>query len=84
MKIDEHDSLEKYCPKLGHALTFQYCRCESNKLPCSRIADCWQEKLPVREFLDSNYSLEEKKFIFRPAKNKLLSLFEIIQKSQAK
>ena len=82
VKIDENDAWEKYCPKLGHTLTFHYCRRESILLPCSRIIDCWKEKLKIKEFLDNHFSFEDKKNIFKPAKTKILSLFELIQNAR--
>jgi len=81
---EEFDSEEIYCRKLGHHLGFSYCRRERGGLPCPRILECWARRLPVREFLKSNYSPEELAPIGRPAPGKastLISLIEAARKS---
>ena len=69
---------------LGHVLTFHYCRTMKEGLPCGRILDCWFEVMPVQQFIEKNYSEEERKIIFDPPKQKMISLLEIIEKAQKK
>ncbi|MEJ2053437.1 MAG: hypothetical protein P8X42_05910 [Calditrichaceae bacterium] len=71
-----------YCRKLGHHLKFNYCRQESEELPCSRIKKCWQYKLPVDNYLKNNFSEEALQKTFAPPVPKLTSLLELIQKAQ--
>ena len=80
--MDKYDSEEVYCRKLGHHLTFQYCRTVNRQLPCHKIADCWFEQLPIREFLEQHYTAEEIEQILTPPQDKMSSLIELIQKAQ--
>lgn len=80
--IDENDKQEGYCKMLGHFLTFDYCRSANEKLPCSKVLDCWFQQFPVEKFIKENYSAEEQKKIFMPKKPKILSLTEILEKAQ--
>lgn len=80
---DQFDKEELYCRKLGHHLKFEYCRTEHDGLPCSKIRDCWFEKIPIDEYLMQNFSPEEIAHVFQPPKPKITSIFEIIQKAQA-
>ena len=50
-----YDSEEFYCPKLGHHLTFSYCRSERVDLPCARIAACCSGRIPVLAYLSEHY-----------------------------
>ena len=40
--------------------------------------------MPVEQFIEENYSEEEKKTIFEPPKQKMISLVEILEKTQKK
>lgn len=77
------DSKPIYCRKLGHYLQFKYCRCENNGLPCARIKRCWQEVFPIDEFLVSQFSAIEIKYIFEPPPAKITSIVELIRQAQA-
>jgi hypothetical protein len=72
------DEKKIYCRKLGHHLHFAYCRDVNGSLPCSKILDCWYTSISVQEWLDNNYSAEEKQKIFAPSPEKLSSILEII------
>ncbi len=79
---EEFDSEEIYCRKLGHHLGFSYCRRERGGLPCPRILECWNRRVPVREFLEANYSPEELAPIGRPAPGKTSTLISLIEKAR--
>ena len=50
--LNEHDQdVLPRCPRLGHELTFGYCRQETRGKPCRLILDCWWERFDVRAFL---------------------------------
>ena len=83
MSIEAFDKEELYCRKLGHHLTFDYCRKEHNGLPCPKIRDCWFEKMDIDDFLSKNYEAKDIAYLFEPPKPKITSLFEIIQKAQS-
>lgn len=76
---DKYDQVEFYCPKLGHHLTFKYCRSENLGIPCARIAKCCSDKIPVEDFINTNYSLDERKQIFVRPEPKMNSILSIIQ-----
>jgi hypothetical protein len=71
------------CPRLGHHITFSYCRVENRGLPCFRIIDCWYEHFMVEDFLRSELKPEEWEKVFnRPMKPKILSLVELIEEAK--
>lgn len=80
--MNQYDKERIYCRKLGHWLSFSYCRQENNGLPCRKIADCWFEKIPIERFLKENYKEEEISYIFKPSKQKLTSLIELIEQAK--
>lgn len=82
--IEKYDEKEGYCRMLGHFIPFRYCRTMNERLPCRTILDCWFARLPIREFIEDNYSQEEQQRIFTPPKPKLVSLAEIVENAQKK
>jgi hypothetical protein len=49
--LKEHDQdVLPRCPRLGHELTFGYCRQESRGKPCRLILDCWWERFDAQQF----------------------------------
>ncbi len=83
MDKNHFDNVELYCRKLGHLLTFSYCRTEHSGQLCTKIRDCWFEKIPIDEYLNANYSKEEISRLFKNPKPKIVTLFELIQRAQA-
>jgi len=77
---DKYDQIELYCPKLGHHLTFTYCRSENLGLPCSRVIKCCSGKIPIQKFLDSNYSGSEIQKIYVGPETKINSILDIVQR----
>jgi len=76
------DTEQIYCRRLGHFLSFKYCRAEKQGLPCAKIIDCWQDKIPIQDFINENYSKEETAYLFEPPPPKITSLLEIIKRAQ--
>ena len=81
---EKYDTEEFYCPKLGHHLTFKYCRTENLGIPCSRIVRCCSGKIPVQNFLYTQYSDAEIKQIFQIKGSKINAILDIIQKVNIK
>jgi hypothetical protein len=85
--LDEHDEdVLPRCPRLGHELSFRYCRQETRGKPCRLILDCWWERFDVRAFLQANLQAEtmiqvESASAASPP-SKMLSLVEIIQQAK--
>jgi len=80
MMKEKYDSVEFYCPKLGHHLSFKYCRTENLGLPCSRLMKCCNDKIPIQDFLSGQYSGEEIQQIFKNPAPKINSILDIIQR----
>jgi len=78
----KYDKEKIYCRRLGHWLTFNYCRQENGDLPCRKIMDCWFERLPIEEFLKENYEEEQTSYLFSSSKPKISSLIEIIEQAK--
>jgi hypothetical protein len=71
------------CPRLGHQITFSYCRVENRRLPCSKIVNCWYEHFMVEDFLREELKPEEWEEVFhRPVKPKIVSLVELIEEAK--
>ncbi len=77
-----HDSREIYCRRLGHYLTFEYCRAESGPRPCRKILDCWYDKIPIGEYLRENYSPGEIAGIAGPPPAKAATLVDLIERAR--
>jgi hypothetical protein len=80
--IEENDTREGYCRMLGHRLKFRYCRSVNERLPCSRIMDCWFEAFPVREFIQRNYNEGEVGRFLAPAQPKIVSILELAERAR--
>jgi hypothetical protein len=77
------DDTQIRCPRLGHQISFSYCRFENRGLPCTKTLDCWHEHFPVEECLGSELSAEEWDRVFtRPPKPKMISLLEMIEEAK--
>ncbi len=80
---DKYDVFEKRCPMLGHAITFKYCRTLNTNSPCRKIMDCWFEQIPIRQYLEDNFSEETIQNMLQPPKPKITSLLEMIEQARA-
>ena len=85
--LNEHDQdVLPRCPRLGHELTFGYCRQEAGRNPCRLILDCWWERFDVRSFLQAHLPKEAMVQVERagaaPPPSKVLSLVEMIRQAK--
>ena len=85
--LNEHDQdVHPRCPRLGHELTFGYCRQETHGKPCRLILSCWWERFDVRSFLQANLPEEAMAQVERantaPPPSKVLSLLEMVQQAK--
>jgi hypothetical protein len=77
------DDYKIRCPRLGHQISFAYCRSENMGLPCLKTLDCWHDHFLVEEFLKQELTGEEWEQVFgRTPKPKLLSLVELIEQAK--
>ncbi|MBN2160116.1 MAG: hypothetical protein JW807_12030 [Spirochaetes bacterium] len=79
---ESFDDKTGYCRSLGHYVPFQYCRTVNSGLPCSKIKDCWFEKLDIERFIGENYSKSEIEQIFTPRPEKISTLIDLINKAK--
>jgi len=77
---EKYDLEEFYCPKLGHHLKFNYCRTENLGIPCSRIMKCCSDKIPLQNFLSTQFSDVEIQEIFKEPGPKINSILDIAQR----
>ncbi|HON99577.1 MAG TPA: hypothetical protein P5269_04565 [Syntrophales bacterium] len=77
---ERYDHLVSRCPRLGHEVTFSYCRREALDLPCTRVVECWGSRFNVQAFLRESLgpALWER-FLNRPPKDKMMTLLEMIE-----
>ncbi|MBN2418978.1 MAG: hypothetical protein JXL81_06305 [Deltaproteobacteria bacterium] len=82
-KTTQVDEYTIRCPRLGHAVTFSYCRGENNGLPCFKTLDCWFQYFPVEEYLRERLTQEEwEKAFVKKGKTKVQSLIELIEEAK--
>lgn len=77
--ITKNDNRTRRCPRLGHDLTFLYCRKPGDEIPCAKIYDCWWESFDIKAFMEENYSEDILEKIHKPQKLKTQSLLELLQ-----
>ncbi len=77
------DKVEIRCPRLGHQISFSYCRNESRELPCFKTLDCWYSHFDVHTFFKTQLSGDEfEKAFQKKTKPKVASLFELIEQAK--
>ena len=83
--MNPYDKLEIRCPRLGHELSFFYCRQEAGDLPCQRIIKCWESFFPVETCLKESLTPEEwDRFIGHVPKDKMVTLMDLIEQAKAR
>lgn len=72
-----------YCRKLGHFIEFGYClQSGREKLPCSKVFDCWHRIFPVEGYIRSRYSQEQIQRILSPSPPRMTTILDMIAKFQ--
>ena len=77
-----NDKKTRRCPRLGHEVTFSYCREPGEDTPCFKIIDCWWEIFDIKAFMEENYSKEVLEKLTAPPKPKAISLLEMIKEAE--
>jgi hypothetical protein len=85
--LSEHDQdVLPRCRRLGHEVTFGYCRQETGGAPCRLILDCWWEYFDVRNFLEAHLTPEGMAQVesakSAPPPSKMLSLLDLIEQAK--
>jgi hypothetical protein len=71
------------CPRLGHQITFSYCRAERGELPCFKTLDCWFEHFDVEGYFRGRLTEAQwEKAFSRSGQNKLMSLLDLIEQAK--
>lgn len=78
---EKFDNQEGYCRKLGHHLTFKYCRSEDNGSPCRKVLDCWFEKFEVQAYIEEQFP-EFKTKQTQSIRPKTATILDLIQQAQ--
>jgi len=83
MAINDHDERSIRCPRLGHLVSFHYCRTQEGSSICPRILDCWWEVFDVRSFLAEHLPPEQLKWLESGAgADRVGSLLRLIQEAK--
>lgn len=86
MLADHDQDILLHCRRLGHEVTFGYCRQETGGNPCRWILDCWWKHFDVRGFLQANLTADAMTHLESACASaptpKILSLLEIIQQAK--
>ncbi len=77
-----NDDKRRYCPMLGHPLSFAYCRQPGSTTPCGRVFDCWGETFDVEAFLRPHLTDEQVSAIAAPRPDKAATLVELIARAR--
>jgi hypothetical protein len=55
----QYDDLQRRCPRLGHAVRFDYCRIGGDQQhPCFKVFDCWWEHFDVVGYFKQQLTTE--------------------------
>jgi hypothetical protein len=81
--IAQHDDRRIRCRRLGHMVTFRYCRTQEGERLCGSIMDCWWEVFDVRAFLREHLQEETLRAVSRrEPRPKLAGLLELAQRAR--
>ena len=73
------------CPRLGHQISFSYCRSENSGLPCFKTLDCWYSYFDVHTHLKDKLTKDEfQKTFLEKGKPKVASLSDLIEQAKAR
>ncbi len=73
------DTKKIYCRKLGHHLTFKYCREENLGMPCAKILDCWYDKIHIHDYLGEFYVSDDLNYLYKSQTPKITSILNLIE-----
>jgi len=72
--ITSYDDKKRRCPKLGHEVAFEYCRSESDEIPCERTLTCWWDDFDVADFVRQHFTDDQIAHLHGPQQQKMSSL----------
>jgi hypothetical protein len=81
--ISDNDERETRCRRLGHTVSFAYCRTQEGQTVCPCILDCWWQIFDVQAFLKEYLTDEEfARLAERQPAEKVTTLLDLIRKAQ--
>ena len=82
--IDAEDHREIRCRRLGHPVSFRYCRSQEGNQLCQQILNCWWEQFDVHAFLSENLGEEECRRLVAPKQqqHKVVGILELIARAK--
>lgn len=84
IRVEGFDEDRIYCRKLGHYLTFKYCRTTSGASVCEKILDCWADRPETMAFLRRQLTDEDLSLLAALPKPKMAAIVELIEKAKAR
>jgi len=79
----DHDERTRRCPRLGHDVSFRYCRTMEGERLCPRLLDCWWETFDVRDFIAEHLGPEAlEQFDDRPPPDKVGQILGLIRQAR--
>ena len=82
--IEENDTRSTRCRRLGHTVTFRYCRTEASGRLCSNILNCWWEEFAVEAFLKAHAPGDLEEMLARKPQAKVTTILDLIERAQRK
>ncbi len=81
---NEPDHLKRRCPRLGHVVSFSYCRkCAEGNTPCFKVFDCWWEYFDVVDYFRNSLTSQQfQTLIQKKPKPKITSILELVREAQ--
>ena len=78
--------LERYCPRLGGAITFMYCMtCGDDRSACWKVIDCWWEYFDIMAYLKENLSEDAMaRLLSSKPKPKIESILDLITQAKTR
>ncbi len=81
--VPPNDETMIRCPRLGHQISFSYCRWERGELPCFKTLDCWFEMFDVEGYFRQRLTPDQwEKAFSRSGQNKMMSLLDLIEQAK--
>jgi hypothetical protein len=81
--VTEHDTRPLRCRRLGHDVTFGYCRMQEGASLCPLILDCWWEVFDVAAFFREHLEPAEfEKLARRGFRSKVTSLLDLVEQAR--
>jgi len=80
---EQDDKREVRCRRLGHEVTFRYCRTLEGETVCPEILNCWWQQFDVERLLRQHLSAEQLARLATPERTpKVVSILQIVAEAR--